>query len=181
MMKLHLGCEQKHLPGYINVDIQDTGAADIMFDITDIGKHIPKDSVDIIYISHVLEHFERGKAEELINKMFYVLKRQTGILRIAVPDFEAICKQYMETKNLDELHGLLYGRHDIPFEGHYTIWDFTTLRNMLTDVGFSRVNKYNWKDTDHADIDDYSQAYLPHMDKKNGRLMSLNVEATKPL
>ena len=31
----------------------------------------------------------------------------------------------------------------------------------------------------HSDIDDYSQAYIPHMDKDNGTLMSLNVEAIK--
>ena len=33
--------------------------------------------------------------------------------------------------------------------------------------------------TGHKDYDDYSQAYVPHMDKENGLLISLNVEATK--
>jgi len=28
-------------------------------------------------------------------------------------------------------------------------------------------------------MDDHSQAYLPHMDKENGILISLNIEATK--
>jgi hypothetical protein len=28
-------------------------------------------------------------------------------------------------------------------------------------------------------MDDYSQSYLPHMDKENGTLMSLNLEAVK--
>ena len=28
-------------------------------------------------------------------------------------------------------------------------------------------------------IDDYSQSYYPHMDKEDGKLMSLNVEAVK--
>ena len=31
----------------------------------------------------------------------------------------------------------------------------------------------------HIDYDDYSQAYYPHMDKDNGILISLNVEAIK--
>jgi hypothetical protein len=30
-----------------------------------------------------------------------------------------------------------------------------------------------------AGFDDYSQAYIPHMDKEGGRLISLNLEAEK--
>lgn len=33
-----------------------------------------------------------------------------------------------------------------------------------------------WKNTEHSQFDDYSQSYIPHMDKINGTLMSLNVE-----
>ena len=38
---------------------------------------------------------------------------------------------------------------------------------------------YDWRKTEHAQFDDHSQAYLPHMDKKNGELISLNVESNK--
>jgi len=37
----------------------------------------------------------------------------------------------------------------------------------------------DWRDTDHVNYDDFSQAHLPHMDKVNGLLMSLNLEAVK--
>jgi len=47
------------------------------------------------------------------------------------------------------------------------------------DVGFKEVVRYDWRKTEHFYVDDYSQAYLPHMDKTNGKLMSLNVEAIK--
>jgi hypothetical protein len=30
-----------------------------------------------------------------------------------------------------------------------------------------------------VEFDDHSQAYLPHMDKENGTLISLNIEAVK--
>ena len=49
----------------------------------------------------------------------------------------------------------------------------------LKSVGFRDVKRYDWKKTEHFYIDDYSQAYLPHMDKIRGNLMSLNVEAVK--
>ena len=62
-----------------------------------------------------------------------------------------------------------------------SLWQhaFDTLKRDLLDIGFKSVERYNWKDTEHFYVDDYSQAYLPHMDKANGLLMSLNVEATK--
>ena len=53
------------------------------------------------------------------------------------------------------------------------------LKTLLLECGFSKVNFYNWKNTEHSNFDDHSQAYIPHMDKENGTLISLNVEATK--
>jgi hypothetical protein len=46
-------------------------------------------------------------------------------------------------------------------------------------VGFKEVYLWDWRETEHSHIDDFSQAYLPHMDKENGVLMSLNIEAKK--
>jgi len=46
-------------------------------------------------------------------------------------------------------------------------------------VGFRHIRRYDWRATDHAWLDDFSQAYLPHLDKERGTLVSLNVEAIK--
>jgi hypothetical protein len=53
------------------------------------------------------------------------------------------------------------------------------LEHDLKTIGFDKIYKYDWRNTEHSDIDDFSQCYLPHMDKENGKLMSLNVEAIK--
>ena len=57
--------------------------------------------------------------------------------------------------------------------------DFDALRAMLETAGFRDVHGNDWRPTVHHDYDDYSQAYFPHMDKENGLLISLNVEAAK--
>ena len=51
----------------------------------------------------------------------------------------------------------------------------------LKELGFKDIHRYDWKefDTGKLGVDDYSQAYLPHMDKENGTLMVLNICATK--
>ena len=46
-------------------------------------------------------------------------------------------------------------------------------------VGFMMLKNIDSKDTIHKDYDDHSQAYFPHMDKENGQLLSLNIEAYK--
>ena len=62
---------------------------------------------------------------------------------------------------------------------HKTTYNYNDLKTLLSECGFSKVNFYNWKNTEHSNFDDHSQAYIPHMDKENGTLISLNVEATK--
>ena len=46
-------------------------------------------------------------------------------------------------------------------------------------AGFSGICRYDWRKTEHATLDDYSQSYIPHLKKEEGTLISLNVEATK--
>ena len=62
---------------------------------------------------------------------------------------------------------------------HKTIYDYDSLKKVLEDNGFSETKKWDWKEVDHGKYDDYSQAYLPHMDKNNGTLISLNIECKK--
>jgi SAM-dependent methyltransferase len=63
----------------------------------DLSKGIPfeSDSVDIVYHSHVLEHLDRPVAERFLAEIRRVLK-PTGICRIVVPDFEALCRAYVD-------------------------------------------------------------------------------------
>ena len=44
---------------------------------------------------------------------------------------------------------------------------------------FKNVKLWDWREVEHSNFDDYSQAYIPHMDKENGTLISLNIECTK--
>ena len=53
------------------------------------------------------------------------------------------------------------------------------IKLLLEKCEFKNIHRYDWRDTDHSHIDDHSQAYLPHMDKENGTLISLNIECNK--
>ena len=64
---------------------------------------------------------------------------------------------------------------------HKTVYDYSDLKKVLEDNGFGNIKKWDWKDVEHGKYDDYSQAYLPHMDKINGTLISLNIECKKSI
>lgn len=176
-MKLNLGCGKKKIDGFINVDIRELSTADVVDDISKLTS-FEENSIELIYASHVLEHFDRNNYKKVLQRWYELLK-VGGILKISVPNFEEIVEQYNKNKNLLELIGLLYGGQTYKENYHHYCWDFKTLRQDLIDIGFKDVQLYDWRQSEHAHIDDFSQAYLPHMDKINGRLMSLNIEAIK--
>ena len=62
---------------------------------------------------------------------------------------------------------------------HKTTYDYISLNKTCIELGFKDFKRYDWRDTEHSMFDDHSQAYIPHMDKDNGTLISLNVEMKK--
>ena len=184
-IKLHLGCGEKYILGFIHIDLDDYPHIDYKTDISDLSM-FKDNSVELIYCCHALEYFDRKEVQKVLKEWYRVLKKN-GILRVAVPDFEAIVKVYLEYKDLNHqgILGPLYGRIIVKnHKGekkiyHKTVYDFKSLKEVLESIGFKNVHRYDWKGTIHKDYDDFSQAYVPHMDKEHGILISLNVEAEK--
>ena len=192
MIKLHLGCGTKNFgEDWIHIDgSNEENGGDLKkggdfshIKYNDITKLPFQDnSVDIIYNSHVFEYFDRDECKDILKEWYRVLKKG-GILRIGVPDFEACAKLYVNKEYpLDKFVGMFYGKwqiNDNKFVYHKTIYDFVSLKKVLEEAKFKNIRKWDWRNVEHGHIDDYSQAYIPHMDKDNGVLISLNVECDK--
>jgi predicted SAM-dependent methyltransferase len=175
-IKLHIGCGEKILPGYIHIDKKSYPHVDYVTDCSDL--HMFDDnSVDLIYACHLLEHIERYNIDKVLREWFRVLK-PGGVLRLSVPDFESLIEVYDKYKDLELILGPLYGRGN-EYNKHYVTFDFRYLKKRLQIVGFDEVRRFSWQNTELKDYDDYSQSYIPHMDKEKGILISLNVEAVK--
>lgn len=177
MLKLHLGCGEKVLDGFLNCDMHPFNEKVKKCDIKKLD-FIKNETVDLIYACHVLEHVKRHEVIGVLKEWNRVLKKG-GELYVAVPDFNAIVEHYNENKNLTILQGLLNGGQTYLGNEHYVSFDFDFISNCLKESGFDKVSKYDWKKTEFSEFDDFSKAYLPHMDIKNGKLMSLNVLAKK--
>lgn len=179
-MKIHVGCGKRNFgSSWVNVD-------------KSVFPHVTHDDIfnlpcasgeaDIIYSSHVIEYFDREEIIELLKSWHRALKIG-GTLRIAVPDFEVLARLYIEkccdlSKILGPLYGKMVSGDNVIF--HKTIYDFDSLKSLLERCGFISVRRYDWRETDHSHHDDHSQAYIPHMEKEKGTLISLNIECIKP-
>lgn len=178
-LKLHLGCGSKFIPGFKHADLAEFDHVDYQRDVRDLSC-FGDNSADLIYACHVLEYFDLQEAVGVLKEWQRVLK-PGGILRLAVPHFEALTRVYCQAGALAKILGPLYGRMSMGNKiiYHRTVYDFESLTYLLRVVGFRGIHCWDWRETEHSEVDDCSQAYWPHMDKENGILISLNVEAQK--
>ena len=169
MKKVHLGCWHRYIPGFIHVDLCDYPHIDYQSSIDNLP-FFDTESVDLIYCSHALEYFDRHEARSVLVEWHRILK-PGGTLRLAVPDFSALIKVYQSTGDLDKIIGPLFGRMQIETPTgsqmlyHKTVYDQQSLSILLLQCGFANIEPWNWRTTEHAQIDDHTQAYLPHMQK----------------
>jgi len=173
-IKLHLGCGKRHIPGYIHIDRTKFDHIDHVQCI----EHLPQfddDSVDLIYVCHALAYIK--KPLRALKEWKRVLK-PGGILRIATPDFVALCAVYTVTRDLSLITGPIFGHWNDEIQ-HQTVYDTDSLVALMRTAGFNTIELWRWRDIEHSNIDDYSKAYIPHMDKENGTLISLNLQCTK--
>ena len=184
-VKLHLGCGKRHLDGYIHIDLDTHPHIDYAQDIRELPM-IMDETVDLIYSCGAIQYFDRDEVKIVLKEWRRVLKKD-GILRLSVPDFESIVKVYLQNgKNLDTrgILGPLFGKWLIKLDSseryiyQTTTYDYKSMRTLLNDCGFKCVKRYDWREVLPPHYDDYSMAYIPHMDHENGLQICLNVEAT---
>lgn len=189
--KLHLCCGNRDFgDGWVNIDA--FSAKHIHYQIKDLNVlPFEDESFDLIYCSHAIGYFDRQEIVPILAEWRRVLKKG-GTLRLATPDFDSINYIYRTGRvDLKDILGLLYGKWNVPGIGNIyfkTTYDFVSLRELLVENGFSSVNLYDFRDTEHSEFDDHSKAHLPHDPEaiasgnynEKHTLVSLNVECKKP-
>ena len=95
MKYLNLGCgdyfsKEKE---WVNLDFASPHKEVIEHNLLE-GIPFENNTFDLVYHSHVLEHFSKEDGEKLISECFRVLK-PNGVLRIAIPDLERIAQKYL--------------------------------------------------------------------------------------
>ncbi len=173
-LKLHLGCGQTYLDGYLNIDyppsehtVQQKTVADQFEDIKQLRFDLA--SVDEIRLHHVFEHFRRPEVAAMVACWNTWLKAG-GVLHIEVPDLAGMAKVFLNPFSTDRAKAVaerhLFGSHEAAWAAHYEGYDEHLLKKMLKNFGFSvyKVRKKKWRGTHNIHV--YA--------KKNNDLVSID-------
>jgi predicted SAM-dependent methyltransferase len=91
---LNLGCGQRFHPEWVNLDLHPSNPSVQRWDLQE-DLPFPDESFDVVYHSHVLEHFSKTDGIQLLSRCRRVLKPD-GVIRVVVPDLERIARLYLE-------------------------------------------------------------------------------------
>ena len=153
-MKLNLGSNDKHIDGFLNVDLLPGPGVDMICPAQDLSC-IEDCSVDEILAEHLFEHFTFYQANRALSEWFRVLK-DGGQLIIEVPDLLGLCKAFVEANNyqrfqsnrghwglIHHLFGNQRGRTEEEnlAQTHKSGYTEERLIEMLTGVGFKSIYK----------------------------------------
>jgi predicted SAM-dependent methyltransferase len=95
MKYLNLGCGPKYVKSsdWLNADMLPYGKDVIQCNFLN-GIPMESNTFDLVYNSHVLEHFSKKDGEIFIKECYRILN-SGGVIRIAMPNLEEIAKQYL--------------------------------------------------------------------------------------
>jgi predicted SAM-dependent methyltransferase len=138
-VRLHLGCGQVYKPGYVNIDLHDSSAADIRDDIMTLP--FDSESVDEIVAFHVVEHFDHINCKYLLSEAWRVLK-SGGKMVIETPDLEKTYSRLLRLRGEAKVPALqwIFGI-DSPGMQHKTGFTLDILKTLLEEAGFEDVRR----------------------------------------
>jgi predicted SAM-dependent methyltransferase len=175
---IHIGCGEINIPGFINIDSVPFPHVHYVTDnLTDLSI-FASDTIDFIYMSHVLEHVKISQVESVIWEMHRTLKIG-GRLRISVPDFDKLVRIYQtEGYHIDVIHYYLMGGQDYDYNFHKSVFNRSYLCKVMLEMGFGEVHEWNPSSDALANFKDESTVAIVG---KTGKryCLSLNLEATK--
>lgn len=108
---VNLGCGSHFHSEWVNINFTKTGEDVLVHDLTK-GIPLSDNCADVIYHSHVIEHFNEHDGLNFIKECARVLK-SGGLIRIATPDLLRLVKDYCEISTYRETidDKVLKGKH----------------------------------------------------------------------
>lgn len=149
-MKLHIGCGDRRRDGYVNIDVRETKATDMVAEAWDLSR-FADGAVAEVYSRHMLEHLHPGDARRTVLEWHRVLGAD-GVAHLIVPDLIFHCRQLLgEVKSgfqdqRQHAFASFYGWRSAGFGGerfdvHLWGYDEQAITELLHGCGFGRVER----------------------------------------
>lgn len=155
-MKLNLGSFTTMFHhGWINIDQHAldawAGANGFIYHRHDLlsGIPFPDATIDLVYASHFLEHFDSAKGLAILRECHRVMK-PGAVMRLAVPDAKLLAEKYLAGTlgDYDEISDGCANASSqaakfwsLLFSGHSASYDFEAISTILRAAGFTSFEK----------------------------------------
>ena len=149
-VKLHLGCQENYLEGYVNIDLPPEEQtvkgvrADVYADVRDLKYE--SNSIAEIRSHHLLEHFSRVESLILLSRWHKWLE-PNGLLVVETPDFEESVRKLLAAKIEKQFvfarH--IFGSQEAAWAYHKDFWSEAKFYYVLSRLGFGdlRFEKFS--------------------------------------
>lgn len=174
-LKIHLGSGEINLQGWVNIDARKFNHTHLVSQDFSL-KEFKNNSVEQIYLCHVLEHFSFKDSPKLLEVIKNKLKL-SGIVRISVPNFKQIVKIYNASKDLNIIKNALMGGQSYNNDFHRSVYDFKEIYDLLRELGFKKIMKWNPKFFFKTSVGDWSE--YKYVVRGRSYPISINIQATK--
>jgi len=137
-VRVNLGCGERPLDGYVNVDFREAPHVDIVAD----ARRLPFDdeSLEEIATSHLVEHFRRHELATVVLPYWRRLLRPGGMLRTVCPNWQEMLRRVQVGEmSLDAFTTVTFGAQDYSGDDHFSMYTPETLREVLAANGFGSI------------------------------------------
>jgi predicted SAM-dependent methyltransferase len=146
-LRVNLGCETYHFPGFLNIDIRRGG--EIRPEIMANACQLPfRDrSCAFLYAGHFLEHLYIDDVPQFLEACWRALS-DTGTLVVVVPDVGTSMKRYARGEyTLDHILPQVFGNyhsHDPEPQRHRYMYDAARLHEVVRSVPWTRISRLDY-------------------------------------
>jgi predicted SAM-dependent methyltransferase len=175
--RIHLGCGNIDLKGFINIDAVPLNHIHYRHPLDKLPM-FKSNIADLVYASHCLEHFPHAKVKSIIKEWVRVLKPK-GVLRLAVPDFPSTVKAYAVSGNqIQVIQGVLMGGQTYSLNFHQCAFDKEYLTELMREAGLVDISLWSPGVDEWSPSNDCSSASILTV---SGTIpVSLNLQGRKP-
>ena len=150
--RLHVGCGQEAIPGWVNIDNRPLPGVDRVLDVT---AGLPFSDVEAIYAEHFLEHLSLEQGLAFLRECRRALAA-SGVLRLSTPNLDWVYATHYRSERWstqrDSLVDCMQLNRAFRGWGHQFLYNPATLLTALSSAGFETVTFHRYGESDRPEL-----------------------------
>ena len=151
-VRLHIGCGQEAMPGWINIDNQALPGVDR---VLDVRQGLPFRGTAAIYAEHFLEHLTLDDGLAFLRECRRALS-PSGVLRLSTPNLDWVYATHYKTGATataeETLRGCLQLNRAFHGWGHQFLYNRAMLEAALKSCGYTSVRFQRYGQSDVPEL-----------------------------